>query len=125
MSFYGNSYYYTAESFARIILSNLGLLPEFKQEIPSAEDLTNDVYLDALRRESGLGISSGNHWIVLKPSDDDSFKIYHNAPIENDPEKYTIKGVTSAMVAKEGEYPNESDKITEIGFNECLVVPFI
>jgi hypothetical protein len=59
MSFYGNSYFYTAETFARVILNNLGLgnvttAPE------NGFDKDNTYFLDASKRAAGLTISAGN-----------------------------------------------------------------
>ena len=70
MSFYGNRYYYTADTFARIVLQNLGLKnysPPNQKNIPNED---KKEYLDAQSREAGVGIESGNYWINLIPRDD-------------------------------------------------------
>lgn len=81
MSFYGNSFYYTAESFARVVLQNIGLNRYDIIPLTGFTDVsdTEDVELDALQRNSGLGVQSGNHWIKLASSGN-TFQILHNEP---------------------------------------------
>ena len=58
MSFYGNSYHYTAESFARVVLLNKGLgryLTNPSTGFTEVSD-TKALHLDAIVREEGLGI---------------------------------------------------------------------
>lgn len=85
MSFYGNSYYYSAETFARIVLKNSGY-KKYNADTPSnytALDSTDPIDLDAPSRASGLGIYSGNHWIKLVYSKVlGTFQIMHNIPGE-------------------------------------------
>ena len=103
MSFYGNSFYYTAESFARVVLQNSGLnkyITTLPDEDPFKEVPNNDkVELDALQRNSGLGVQSGNHWIKLASSGN-TFQILHNEP---GGDKNTTKTIQSAVKdAKQG-----------------------
>ena len=80
MSFYGNSYFYTADTFARVILQNAGI---DTSTVPNLAEIIKDkVYLDSHKRDAGLGISSGNRWITLKQMTgaDQGFEIWHNAP---------------------------------------------
>ena len=103
MSFYGNSFYYTAESFARVVLQNSGLnkyITTLPDEDPFKEVSSDKpVELDALQRNSGLGVRSGNHWIKLASSGN-TFQILHNEP---GGDKNTTKTIQSAVRdAKEG-----------------------
>lgn len=76
MSFYGNTYYYTASTFARFVLKNLGL----NQYVLPTSIPATDIQFDAENRASGLGISSGNGWIALTGEADQGFAIHHNKP---------------------------------------------
>lgn len=126
MSFYGNSYFYTVESFARIVLYNSGLN---KVAFPQTDKLTNNILIDALKRESGVKIDSGNHWIGLEPMIEEGsgsngikegFKIWHNAPLTTDASRFFTTLQTdsdppaSAGIIKE-----------EIGFGEYLKAPLV
>jgi hypothetical protein len=60
MSFYGNSYHYTVESFAKVVLLNSGLgnyltAPDLESNF---EIVSKDTpyHLDAINRNDGLGI---------------------------------------------------------------------
>ena len=93
MSFYGNSYHYTAESFARVVLQNSGIKNYLT--CPDESDIfklvpeTEKIYLDARQRESGLGIQSGNHWITLAQSGD-TFQIWHSEPGAGSDERFIV-----------------------------------
>ena len=125
MSFYGNSFYYTAESFARVVLQNSGLnkyITTLSDEDPFKEVSSNDpVELDALQRNSGLGVQSGNHWIKLASSGN-TFQVLHNQPAESDPNKQTVSG----WVVEDGEVDeNDSQKPTVMGWSQKITVPLI
>ncbi len=78
MSFYGNSYFYTAETFARFLLNNMGFNV---YKTPTVSLNNNDTIIDATARKDGFRIASGNQWIVLEPKSDESgFAIWHNKP---------------------------------------------
>ena len=120
MSFYGNSYHYTAESFARIILLNSGIN---KYIVDTPEDFsevgTTPVHLDALQRDSGIGIRAGNHWIKLVYNKDKStFQILHNSP----------GGPTTMIVPFGIGTETQSELVPEenkLKFNDVLKVPTI
>jgi hypothetical protein len=69
MSFYGNTYYYTAEAFAKIILKNSNLItfngPPTKEENPNFFP-AGPIELDAVKRQCGLGLENGTYWIGLE-----------------------------------------------------------
>jgi hypothetical protein len=122
MSFYGNSYHYTAESFAKVVLKNSGLGRYLTDpsngytEIPS----NSDFELNAIHREGGLGIHSGNHWIKLA-SNPDSFEILHNTPGSKD------KLIVPFGIASDDEKTvigtvNENNVLD---FNDVLIIPTI
>lgn len=85
MGFYGNSYHYTAESFARVVLKNSGIKRYITIPNDDFKFLTEGetIRLDAQQRDSGLGIQSGNHWIKLA-CNNDSFQVWHDKPGEID-----------------------------------------
>jgi hypothetical protein len=98
MSFYGNSYYYTAESFARIVLKNSGLNIHKKPDINFDSEA---IYLDAGRREGGLGVESGNQWIGLSVNDSgEGFKIWHNKPSTEISDENTSVAQTFKIINK-------------------------
>ena len=122
MSFYGNSYHYTAESFAKVVLKNSGI-GRYLTDPPSGYVVVpqdSDYELSAIHREEGLGIQSGNHWIKLA-SNQDSFQVLHNAPgpqeklvlpfgIASDEEKKVIGDVNNNNILK---------------FDDVLIIPTI
>lgn len=71
MSFYGNNYYYAVDSFAKIILANLGInrqeVDNFPEQFSLVEKKDDNTWphIEAENRESGFEISSGNQWIQL------------------------------------------------------------
>lgn len=74
MSFYGNSYSYNiVESFAKIVLKNLGLKRTAVDSFPQVDNknffsLVDDkgsVVLEAESSKTGVTISSGNQWIKI------------------------------------------------------------
>ena len=74
MSFYGNSYSYNiVESFAKIVLKNLGLKRTAVDSFPQIDNkdffsLVDDkgsVVLEAESSKTGVTISSGNQWIKI------------------------------------------------------------
>ena len=85
MGFYGNSYHYTAESFARVVLKNSGIKKYITTPNDDFKFLKEGevIRLDAQQRDSGLGIQSGNHWIKLA-CNNDSFQVWHDKPGEID-----------------------------------------
>ena len=58
MGFYGNSYHYTAESFARVVLKNSGIKKYITTPNDDFKFLKEGevIRLDAQQRDSGLGI---------------------------------------------------------------------
>ena len=118
MSFYGNRYYYTADTFARIVLQNLGLKnysPPNQKNIPNED---KKEYLDAQSREAGVGIESGNYWINLIPRDDkQGFSIWHNKPAING----DVTQITT--FEKSSNIPSVGTK--KLAFDDCLKVPMI
>ena len=132
MGFYGNSYHYTTESFAKVVLTNLGFgkqvtSPEAESSytlVPSGEQYS----LNAKQRETGLGIQSGNHWIQLaKPKDDtnNTFQIFHGPPAtRSNPEDRTY--FTPCLVLPQAEASLIEDVAsTQIEFGDYLIVPDI
>ena len=120
MSFYGNSYHYTAESFARIVLKNSGLEKYIADTPTNFTDVgTTEVHLDALRRESGIGIESGNHWIKLvynKPNS--TFQIMHNSP----------GGPVTTIIPFNTDRTGRDDLVSDdnqLDFGEVLKIPVI
>lgn len=98
MSFYGNSYVYTAESFAQVVLRNLGI---DANAVPLKVE-SSPMYLTALNSNAALGVATGNHWISLeKMASGEGFTIKHNKP-------YT--GTKTTMVT-----PDKVDKTESIG----------
>ena len=71
MSFYGNNYYYSIDSFAKIILASLGKnrlnVDSFPENFDPVEKKADNTWphIEAENRESGFEISSGNQWIQL------------------------------------------------------------
>lgn len=125
MSFYGNSFYYTAESFARIVLQNSGL-NKYITTLPDGNPFTvvpsdTKKELDAPQRNSGLGIQSGNHWIKLATSGN-TFQILHNEPGSDDPNIQTFQGCD----VENGEVDEEDQQRPVImGWNQKITVPVI
>ena len=127
MSFYGNSFYYTAESFARVVLQNSGLnkyITTLPSEDPFKEVSSNDpLELDALQRNSGLGVQSGNHWIKLASSGN-TFQILHAAPGYDDGDKTTYTTIQGCVV--ENEKPVEDPtKSVLMDWGKKIIVPVI
>lgn len=128
MSFYGNSYFYTADTFARVILQNAGI--DISTVPNLAEIIKDKVYLDSHKRDAGLGISSGNRWIALKQMTgaDQGFEIWHNAP------RSTGDGLIMVVPEAQDVNPNTSDEVQEtdskyvenaihLGFGDCIKIP--
>lgn len=125
MSFYGNSYHYTAESFARVVLLNKGLgryltIPETGfTEVSDTEAL----HLDAIVREEGLGIQSGNHWIKLAYDGGDTFQILHNGPGPRESDTGLVVPFEIAPVAEVPAGAVQNNKV--IKFNDYFRIPTI
>ena len=123
MSFYGNSYHYTAESFARVVLLNKGLgryLTDPENGFVEVSD-TDAVHLDAIVREEGLGIESGNHWIKLAYNNG-TFQILHNAPGPKSETGMIVPfGIELASQVPTGAVINDNI----LDFNDYLKVPTI
>lgn len=118
MSFYGNSYFYTAETFARVILNNLGLgnattAPE------NGFDKDNTYFLDASKRAAGLTIAAGNQWIALEPDvENNRFALWHNAP--------TLEGDQVAVIAdmqKNDPTIPGGENAKKLGFEDYIKIP--
>ena len=117
MSFYGNSYYYTAETFAKVILNNTGrdittlpLESQFKK---------SPIEIDALHRKSGVGFDTGNHWIGLEVDGKDSIvKVWHNKPADFGT-LTTVGGFETISKPPAGLTP------TDIGFESYIQAPQI
>lgn len=119
MSFYGNSYFYTADTFARVILQNAGI---DVSAIPNLAEIIKDkVYLDSHKRDAGLGISSGNRWITLKQMTgaDQGFEIWHNAPRTAGEE---LNMVISDMEKKGLGNPPDSE-VNVLDFEDYIKIP--
>jgi hypothetical protein len=58
MSFYGNSYTYLADTFARIVMFNVSD-PKEKLSFPTVLN-TNPINIDAKTKDASIEISSGN-----------------------------------------------------------------
>lgn len=123
MSFYGNTYYYGAESFATIVLANSGIgkyitTPELN-DIFKTLSKDEKVTLKAQYRDSGLGIESGNHWISLARSGD-KFQIWHNAPAKDGEINSTFNFEIDT------DPPAGIDEIAEVlDFNTVIKVPSV
>lgn len=113
MGFYGNSYYYTAETFARIVLHNAGLN---KTNFPTFSSSKIDI--EAQHRDAGLDVTTGNRWIGLVP-ETQGFSIFHNKP--NDSAKTFIQPFSIMSSA-----PNDKGKVVKtLDFGKYLNVPQI
>ena len=125
MSFYGNSYHYTAESFARVVLLNKGLgryLTTPSTGFTEVSD-TKALHLDAIVREEGLGIQSGNHWIKLAYDGGDTFQILHNGP---GPRESDTALVVPFEIAPAAEVPAGAVQYNNvIKFNDYFRIPTI
>ena len=121
MSFYGNSYYYTAESFARIILKNSGI---DISSVPKPTDLEMNLEpIDAVKRDSGIGIESGNRWIGLQLNDSgDGFKITHNAAGCIEEELPSI--ILPFQIIAESDIPVGTEPVP-IKFNDCVGIALV
>jgi hypothetical protein len=117
MSFYGNSYYYTAETFAKIYLKNSGLA---KAILPAANDFpSKEVEINALHRQSGVRFDSGNQWIGFSVDESQpEIKIWHNKPADFGV-LTTVGGLNLVNKAPDGVTPDAID------FNSCIQVPQI
>ena len=127
MSFYGNSFYYAAESFACVVLQNSGLnkyITTLSDKDPFKEVPNNKpVELDALQRNSGLGVQSGNHWIKLASSGN-TFQILHAAPGYNAEDKTTYTTIQGCVVEEE-EPVEDPAKPVLMGWGKKIIVPMI
>lgn len=121
MSFYGNSFYYTAESFARVVLQNSGLNKYISTPDNGFTEAPKDTgtELDALQRNSGLGIQSGNHWIKLASSGN-TFQILHGEPGCDSADNTTFTTIQSAV--KEAKSGNGA---VLLDFGQQLEMPVI
>lgn len=122
MSFYGTSYHYTAESFARVILKNMGKMnytfAPTSSDFQLAPNPDQDpVYLDAFYRDSGLGLQSGNYWIKLA-YDGTTVQILHDKPADNGP-KTVVEGLSIDKNPPQGAVPSEN----RLSFNQVLKIP--
>lgn len=141
MSFYGNSFTYTAESFARIVLANLGLnrsevetFPEDKFDLIGANQTAT---IDAESRKTGVHISSGNQWIQLGISSEiidpkngkkkNEFCIMHGPPARQANQPFIIplylpevSEVDEKVLNQEGAEPPPV-----LGFDKYLAFPVI
>ncbi len=107
MSFYGNSYQYLAETFAHIVMKNLGLE---NVNFPELSDEEKDpVFISATEVKSGLEIGSGNRWITLKPvyGEEDKnvpqgFQIWHDSPSESGELTKIVPDILSAETSEAG-----------------------
>lgn len=123
MSFYGNSYTYLADTFARIVMFNVSD-PEEKLSFPTVLN-TNPINIDAKTKDTSIEISSGNQWIGLQPkpenagSDIDAigFKIFHGQP----------NSQSDTFIEPFGVVKNEPEEIDDIAiklnFDQYLQVP--
>ena len=121
MSFYGNSYYYTAESFARIILQNTGINIT---STPNPSDLiVNLEPIDAVKRDSGIKIENSNRWIGLQLNDTgDGFKISHNAA--GCAEGELPSAILPFQIITESEIPAGTTPVP-IKFNDCIGIALV
>ena len=124
MSFYGNSYQYLAETFARIILKNTGINnPEFTTLLPNE---VGPINISATEVDSGLAINSGNQWIALKPIYETEnplvphgFEIWHNAPSDSGT-------LTKIVPDAKSEVPEAvAKKAIDLNFEDYLKLPII
>ena len=129
MSFYGNIYNYTAESFATIMLKNFGLNNKTTQLSGSNYDqVTSDKCsnINAQHRDTGLGVYSGNHWIrLVKSKDDDIFYILHGEPVSDreEDEKTYINPIN--VKTPENASFSEGEIVQSLNFGDYLIVPQI
>ena len=121
MSFYGNSYQYLAETFAHIILKNMGI-----DNVSFPQPEINQINISAEQADSGVNIFSGNHWIILNPIYDVENKnipcglqIWHNSPITS--------GTLSSAVPEVLETVEDTIKKEAplLGFDSCIKLPII
>lgn len=124
MSFYGNSYQYLAETFARIILKNSGIDNSEFTTLSSKE--LGPLNISATEVDSGLTIDSGNKWITLKPIYKEEnplvphgFEIWHSAPLN---EGTLIKAVPEASSTVTDAIDQETIKLN---FEDYLRLPVI
>lgn len=119
MSFYGNSYFYTADTFARVVLQNLGI------DILNIPDLSeigkNKIYLESHKKDAGLGVVSGNRWVALKPMTgvDQGFEIWHNSPRTTG---NNLNMVVSDMEKKGLGNPPDSE-VNILDFEDYIKIP--
>lgn len=117
MSFYGNSYYYTAETFAKVILKNSGL--DVSTLPTGTEFQKGPIEIDALHRKSGIGFDSGNRWIGLEVDGKDSIvKVWHNKPADFGT-LTTVGGFETVSTVPSGLTS------TTLNFDTCIQVPQI
>ena len=121
MSFYGNSYQYLAETFANIILNNIGLE---NVEFPTPK--IDQTQVLAKQAESGVSIVSGNRWVVVNPyyeAEDPQtpkgLEIWHNSP--------SVDGTLTSVVTEVPE--SVSSEIatvsTLLDFDKYIKVPVL
>lgn len=141
MSFYGNSFTYTAESFARIVLANLGLnrseVGTFPEDKFDLIDTNQTATIDAESRKTGVHISSGNQWIQLGISSEiidpqsgkkkNEFCIMHGPPARQANQPFIIplylpevSEVDEKVLNQEGVEPPPI-----LGFDKYLAFPVI
>ncbi len=121
MSFYGNSYQYLAETFANIILNNIGLE---NVEFPTPK--IDQIQVSAKQAESGVNMVSGNRWVVVNPyyeAEDPQtpkgVEIWHNSP--------AIDGELTKIVSDvlPPEASGEGAEAEEIQFEGYLKFPTV
>lgn len=121
MSFYGNSYQYLAETFANIILNNIGLE---NVEFPTPK--IDQTQVLAKQAESGVSIVSGNRWVVVNPyyeTEDPQtpkgLEIWHNSP--------SVDGTLTSVVteAPESVSPEIEKVSTLLDFDKYIKVPVL
>lgn len=119
MGFYGNSYHYTAESFARVVLKNSGIGRYTADIVDSDFEFLKDgetVWIDAQQRSTGIGVESGNHWIKMAHAGD-KFQIFHSEPATEH---------TFDIIPFDCTKDKPKDLIsTRLDFNDYLKVPMI
>lgn len=116
MSFYGNSFYYAIESFAQIVLANLGLKADGTVNEECGYNTTtppkdysfvlseDDGFLTADSRKETLGIVSGNHWIKIGKTTDpnkNSLCLMHGAPVRKSKDQACINAITPVELTDE------------------------
>ena len=121
MSFYGNSYQYLAETFAHIILNNIGLE---NVEFPTPK--MEQIQVSAKQAESGVNIVSGNRWVVVNPyyeAEDPQtpkgVEIWHNSPATDGELTKIVSDVLPPEASDEGAGAEE------IQFEGYLKLPTI